>query len=187
MKIGIDIDDTITNSSIVVKEYAYKYDNDYNNRLVPNIDSIMRGFLEDEYVQKFYDEHSKDIGNAIEVKENAKEVIDKLRSEGNQVYIITARSNKFYGDAYAFTEGYLKRHNVNFDKLVTSQTYKLEYCKNEGIDLMIDDAIDTVESINKEGINSILFTSEINKDKETNVRRVNNWLELYEIIHNLNK
>ena len=39
--------------------------------------------------------------------------------------------------------------------------------------------------LNKEGIKSILFTSEINKDKETHVKRVSNWLELYDVIHNL--
>ena len=186
MKIGIDIDDTITDSSKVVKEFAYKYDNDYSNRLVNNINSIMRGFLEDEYVQKFYDEHSRDIGNAIEVKENVKEVIDKLRSEGNKIYIITARSDKFYGDAQAFTAEYLDRHNIKYDKLVTSQTYKVEYCKNEGIDLMIDDAVDTVENMNKEGIKSYLFTSDINKDIDTSSQRIDNWLDLYEIIHNTN-
>jgi uncharacterized HAD superfamily protein len=32
----------------------------------------------------------------------------------------------------------------------------------------------------------LLFTTEINKDIKTNIIRVNNWLEIYEIITNIN-
>ncbi len=185
MTIGIDIDDTITNSTQKVKEYLEKYDSDYGNQLLNNLEEIIRGFLIDDMTKKFFNDFAETMGNEIEVKENAREVIDKLRSEGNRIIIVTARSNNFYKDAQKFCEEYLKRNNINYDKLITSQTYKIECCRNENIDLMIDDAIDTVENLNKEGIKSILFNSDINKSKETNVKRVNDWLEVYYYIHNL--
>ena len=184
MRIGIDIDDTITNSTKVVKEYVHKYDSYYSNshKLIDGLEDIIRGFLNDDDIQRFFKDHAKEIGNDIEIKENAKEIIDKLRNEGNEIYIITARSDKFYDNSQQFCEEYLKNHNINYDKLITHQTYKIETCRNEHIDLMIDDAIDTVENLQKEGIKSILFNSEINKDKQTNVKRVNNWLEVYDYI-----
>ena len=187
MRIGIDIDDTITNSTKVVKKYIEKYDSVYCNdkHLINNLNSIIRGFLADEDTKRFFKDHSKEMGMEIEVKEHAKEIIDKLKEEGNQIYIITARSDKFYDNAQEFCEEYLKYNNINYDKLITAQTYKLEACKKEKIDLMIDDAVDTVESISKEGIKTILFNSETNKDKKTNIKRVSNWLELYNEIHNL--
>ena len=188
MKIGIDIDDTITESGKVIKEFCYKYDKDYsdNNLLINSINDIMRGFLKDDIVKQFFNDHCVEICNTIELKDNVKEVIDKLRNEGNKIYLITARSDKFYGDARYHTSKYLENKNINYDVLSTGQTFKVEYCKQEGIDLMIDDAIDTVENMKENGINSLLFTSEINKDKETSVKRVNNWLEVYDIIHNMN-
>ncbi len=187
MNIGIDIDDTITNSSEVVKEYCYKYDSAYctDNRLIKSFERIIRGFLDDDVVKRFFNDHARNIGNDIKIKENAKEVIDKLRSKGNKIFIITARSDKFYENAQKFCEEYLKRNNINYDKLITGQTFKIETCKNEKIDLMIDDAIDTCEELAREGIKTILFNSEININKETSVKRVDNWNQLYNEIQNL--
>ena len=187
MRIGIDIDDTITNSTEVVKEYINKYDSLYcdDNRLKNKINEIVRGTFADEIVRKFFRDYSLEMGNKIKVKDNAKEIIDKLKNEGNEIYIITARSDLFYDDAQKFCEEYLKNNEIYFDKLITAQTYKVECCKNEKIDLMIDDAVDTVENLNKENIKAILFNSELNIDKNTNVKRVNNWLELYNAINNM--
>ena len=44
MNIGIDIDDTITNSTEVIREYVIKYDTEYSNskELVNNLDKIVR-------------------------------------------------------------------------------------------------------------------------------------------------
>ena len=50
---------------------------------------------------------------------------------------------------------------------------------------MIDDAIDTCEDTKKRGIKSLVFNSEINKDRDTSCDRVNDWIELYNYIHNL--
>ncbi len=187
MNIGIDIDDTITNSSEVIKEYCYKYDSIYcnDNRLIKNFENIIRGFLDDEITKKFFNDHAVEMGNKIKIKDGAKEIIDKLRSEGNKIFIITARSDKFYEDAQKFCEEYLENNNINYDKLITHQTYKIETCKNENIDLMIDDAIDTCEQLSKEGIKVILFNSDINRNKETQVKRVDNWYQLYDEIQNL--
>ena len=184
MRIGIDIDETMTNSTDKVKEYLIKYDSYYSNdyKLINGLETIIRGFLDGEEVKAFFRDHAKEIGNEIELKENVKEVIDRLRQDGHKIVIITARSDKYYDDVQTYCEEYLKRHNINYDKLITHQTYKIETCKREKIDLMIDDAIDTVEDLQKEGIKTILFTSEINKDKETSVKRVNNWKELYDYI-----
>ena len=187
MKIGIDIDDTLTDSTTVVREYVKKYDKDYcdDQRLVNSVEKIIRGFIGDEIIDKFFSEKSIEMSSKVQIRENAKEVIDKLRSEGNQIYIITARSDNYYKNAQEFCKNYLKEHNINYDKLIVGQMYKIETCINEGIDLMIDDAVDTCEALNKKGIKSILFTSELNKDKNTDCNRVSNWLELYDYINNM--
>ena len=141
MNIAIDIDDTLTSSTEVISDYIRKYDSVYcdDGHLINNLESIIRGFLIDEETKRFFNDYAQEMGNAIQIKDGAKEVIDKLRSEGNKVIIITARSDNFYDNAQKFCEEYLKRNNINYDKLITQQTYKIEACKRENIDLMIDD------------------------------------------------
>ena len=159
MRIGIDIDDTMTDSTKVVREYINRYDECYcdDGHLINNLESIIRGFLADEATKNFFQDHSLEMGFDIKLKDNVKYIIDKLKEEGNEIYIITARSNKFYKDAQGFCEEYLKKYDINYDKLITGETFKVDTCKRENIDLMIDDAVDTVENVNKEGIKSILF------------------------------
>ena len=50
MRIGIDIDDTTTNSTKTVREYIEKYGNNYcdDNYMIKNIDIILRGFFEND-------------------------------------------------------------------------------------------------------------------------------------------
>ncbi len=50
---------------------------------------------------------------------------------------------------------------------------------------MIDDAIDTCEDVRKLGMNSLVFNSEINKDRNTICDRVSSSKEIYNYIHNM--
>ncbi len=43
---------------------------------------------------------------------------------------------------------------------------------------MIDDSVEHCEDVKNIGIESIVFTSEVNKNISATVERVNNWLEL---------
>ena len=187
MNIGIDIDDTLTDSCPVLKSYLEKYDSVYCNdgHMIKNIADIICGHYVDDAVTQFYLDNGKQMANEIKIKKDAKEILDKLLSEGNKITIITARSSKFFADTQAFNEAYLKTNNINYTKLLTSQDNKLETCLKENIDIMIDDSIKTCERLQNEGIKSLVFTSELNKDKETNCNRVGSWLELYNYIHNM--
>ena len=178
--IGIDIDDTITNSNRVVRYYISKYSHD--KELKKNVEGIIRGSYVSDGTKKFYKKHSEIIGNQIKVKKNAREMINKLHDEGHKIIIVTARNNDYYNDAYKFSYEYLTRNGIVFDKLITDQVYKKETCKKEKIDIMIDDAIDTVDSTQEIGIKSILFDSSINKNKKTKAKRLNNWIAVYKYI-----
>ncbi len=179
--IGIDIDDTITNSTKVVRKYINKYSND--DDLKNNIEGIIRGTYISESSKSFYKKNSKIIGNNIKVKKHAKEVIQKLHDDGHTIIIVTARNNNYYDDAYQFSHEYLTKNGIVFDKLFTDQAYKTQLCLDEKVDIMIDDAIDTADSMHELGIKSILFSSSINKGKKTKAKRLNNWLQVYKYIN----
>ena len=54
MKIGIDIDDTITETSEYLKVLISKYDKEYSHELSLSIEKIMRGILDTPKLQKLY-------------------------------------------------------------------------------------------------------------------------------------
>ena len=180
LTIGIDIDDTITNSTRVVRKYINKYSN--SEELKNNIEGIIRGIYVSEESKVFYKKYSKQIGNNIKVKKNAKEIINKLYDEGYRILIVTARNNNYYDDAYGFSCDYLKRNGIKFHELFVDNAYKLKLCKEEKIDILIDDSVDIVNELYDNNINSLLFTSSINKNKKSKSKRVNNWLQVYDYI-----
>jgi uncharacterized HAD superfamily protein len=185
-KIGIDIDDTITDSSSLVKEYVEKYDEYYSDcHILKNrMQDIMRGFFNHEAIVKFYLDHGREISRNVEVRPDAKEVIEKLKSEGHEIIIITARTNKYYKNAKRFCKNYLDKHNIPYDKLLTGQVYKVNACVEEGIDIMVDDGVDTCDDLNRNGIKALLYSTEVNKDMKTISPRVYSWKETYQKINN---
>ena len=185
-KIGIDIDDTITDSSSLIKEYVEKYDGDYSDEqiLKNRMQDIIRGFFNHEAIVKFFLEHAREIARNVKVRPDAKEMIEKLKSEGHEIIIITARTNKYYKNAKRFCRNYLDKHKIPYDKVLTGQIYKINACVEEEIDIMIDDGVDTCDDLNRNGIKALLYSTEVNKDIKTISPRVYTWKETYEKINN---
>ena len=79
-RIAIDIDDTLTDSSKVVREYALLYDSKYSNEkiLINRLDTILRGFFDHEAIVNFYLDYGIEMSNKAQVKPDACKVIDKL-------------------------------------------------------------------------------------------------------------
>lgn len=184
-RIGIDIDDTITDSTSSIKKAVKKYENQYSNDYIlsEKIENIVRGFFDHEVIIKFFLEHGKEIASNAKLRPDVKEIIKKLKEDGHEIIFITARSNEYYTDATKFCENYLNNHQVIFDKVITGQTFKIETCKKENIDIMIDDGVDTCADLNKAGIKALLYSTEINENKNTISQRVYSWKETYEQIN----
>ena len=183
--IGIDIDDTITNSNKVIRHYINKFSND--DELKNNVEGIIRGNYVSDGTKKFYKKNSEKIGNAIKIKKHAREIIKQLHDDGHKIIIVTARDNNYYDDAYKFSYEYLTKNGIVFDKLFTAQTYKTKLCIREKVDIMIDDSVDIVDDTQSVGIKSILFDSSINKNKKSKAKRLNNWIEVYKYINKTKK
>ena len=59
----------------------------------------------------------------------ARETINALRREGYLVYIITARVEKFFGNAKLFTKRWLRKNHIKYDKLFVSVKDKASLCQ----------------------------------------------------------
>ena len=182
MKIGIDIDDTITNTCEFMTEYVSSYfgvTKEYltqNNIYYFNLPLEFKDKEKDFYLFIF---ESKLLN--IPVKENAKEVINKLKEEGNEIIIITARENDVYNNPFISTKEQLEYYGINYDKLICTKE-KRKACVEENIDVFIDDSMRNVNSVKDVVKNVYLFTSPYNKKFYVSFKRIDNWIQFYELL-----
>ena len=98
MRIGIDIDDVITNTSEIIEEFVDKSSN--KDKLKMHMKDIMKGTPKDPEVIKFCMDIYLKVFKKVKVKDNAEKVIIDLLDDGHEVYLITAR-----GDRVEFFKG----------------------------------------------------------------------------------
>ena len=183
MKIGIDIDDVITNTSEIIEEYVVKDNN--REKLQEHMKEIMKGTPSDPEVIKFCMKNYLRAFKNVKAKDNASSVIQNLFDIGNEIYLITARGDniEFFKGSEEVTKKFLENNNIKYTKIIFNAINKAQICLDNEIDIMIDDSIEHCEEVKNAGIRSIVFTSSVNKTTYTILERVNNWLEL-EIILN---
>ena len=185
MRIGIDIDDVITDTSSSIRKYIDKSEN--KSHIYNHIEEVMRGEMPTQEIKNFYKDNSINIFRDAEVKENASNVIKKLIDDGNEVFIITSRGEVKFGGSEKLTLEYLKSHNINYTKIIFNCFEKASVCKENGIDLMIDDSVKFCVDIANKDMKSILFTSVVNQNEVVKVPRVNSWLELQKEIEKIDE
>ena len=181
MRIGIDIDDTIVNTSEMCINYVKKLDKKYGE----NIKDIITDNIKNPVVTLFYDNYLYDVIAHAKLKEDAVKVINELYRD-NEIYFITARSERFIKDVDNMTKNLLDSYNIKYNKIITGAGKKAELCVENNIDLLIDDSIKHCTNLSIIGIDTLLFNSINNKDIETNLKRVYNWNEVYDYV-NLHK
>ena len=155
MRIGIDLDDTICRTTEIVHDRIEKY---ASKRHLNPLD-----VMNDEYLkQEFFDIYLEDIYTNVEIKRNVREVMKRLRSKGNKIYIISSRNNhssKKVNDVEKITREWLKKNNVVVDELILSVSgdKKVSACRKHQIDLMIDDNPYNYKKIIATGTDCLLF------------------------------
>lgn len=185
MRIGIDVDDTITNSYDVIFDLIGKVYNKDSNKLKEdgvNYSDVMEDHVNFPNYDKFVSDNFDKIIPNVPLKENAKDIINKLHDDGHQIIIMTARNDKEYSNPYMTTYLYLVKHDIMFDKIFVNMKDKGSLCKEQKIDIFIDDSVTNCKSAINNGINTYLFDSTFNKENN-DIRRVYNWNDVYKIIN----
>lgn len=194
MKIGIDIDNTLTEIQEELNKAAFEYaislgkkiDN-YDNPIEDiknNGDTYRKKFqFTYEELKYFLKDIQENITNNASPRANAKEVIDKLKKDGNEIYIITARDSEFHDDPYKYSKDWLDKNKIYYDKLIVNAREKSYVCKNEKIDLFIDDQLNNCLSVQNAGIQTIMITDKTyNYDK---IKQLKDWNEIYNYINEM--
>ncbi len=191
MKIGLDIDGVILNSENEIRLKAELYDLlELKGKGVAHSNEFLEGDRYDwskEELDTFREKYFLGISNNSYPMPGAKQVIDMLRKDGHKLVIITARGITIKEMKQAAINKF-KEYNLEFDQYFWAEENKLDICKKENIEVMIDDKASICKSTSENKIKTLYFR-DVNREKlEENdyLKEVNNWGEIYRYIYNLN-
>lgn len=196
MVIGIDIDDTTVVTVESMVKYGDKYDTEVLNREAKK-DNL--GKIKDRYYMKalygwteeekfaFFDMYYKNVLEECYPLPNASEIINKLKQEGNEIIFITARLTNIKNcETENITKETFRKYNIPYDKLIMNVDDKLKFCKENGVEVFIEDSYETCKSLQENGIKAYLMTTKMNRNiVDEKIERVSSWNEVYEKITNL--
>lgn len=189
MNIGIDIDNTITYTRELILDYVQTFDRDNNLGTQVNLNqySLEKSLMwETDVLNRFLRTYLGDIYKYVSPKPNALEVIRDLHRD-HSVILITSRNQRDQ-TIQTTTLEWLSRHQVAYDSLVMNNTEnmhhfsKLEACRENNIDVMIEDHHDLSLELSHI-IPVIMFDYPYNAHLDVkNIARVKDWLEVKTII-----
>lgn len=185
MRIGIDIDNTITRTTKTIMRYADIFARQNRLNAEPNYNEY---YIEDalgwpkHMVEQFMEQHLLNIYCEVEPKCRATEVLREL-SERHSLVLITSR-NRFFPGIEEATRDWLVRYGIPYDLLVMNATdnmhhfSKVQACMDNMVEVMIEDHHDLALELSHI-MPVILFSYPYNQHiKSSNIKRVNNWNEV---------
>jgi len=190
MKIGIDIDGVILDSEKEFRIQAELYDVIKLNRnsIADNKELKVQARYNwnEQELYDFVNQEFIKVSKECNFMPGALEVIEMLKKEGHELIIITARG-QIIKEMQPVAEERFKEKNLVFDKYYWAIEDKLEICKQENIDVMIDDFYKTCKQTSDNKIRTLYFREYPNYELEENdyLKEVHNWGEIYRYIHDM--
>ena len=195
MNIGIDIDDTISETFEILLPYAQKYTIEELKRDVAidfNKKCVNHYYIEEMFNWSkaesisFWEEYIKEILENVNVKTFAQNTIKNLKEKGNNIYLITARWNTPKNNVEETTIKWLEDNNIVYDKLFTNAeaNRKVQIVEENNIDIFIDDSYENCRDVSKK-TNAKVFMMNTRVNEKfllQNIKRVYSWSEIEHLI-----
>ena len=187
MKIGIDIDGVILDYERVLKTYGDLYDfiELKKNGIIHRNEHYLRNRYDwtEEERMNFVNKYFLKLSKKTQLIPGAKDVIDMLHKENNELIVISARGGMIEEMKDVAIDKF-NEEGLSFDKYYWKQDDKLEVAQQENIDFMIDDSYDVCKKLSENRIKTIYFRDKEMKKLEQNeyVKEVSNWGEIYRYI-----
>lgn len=152
MRIGIDIDGTLTTMDIIVNIFNRETGKELTTEdlTVYNVGKCYG--LNSDAAKNIWKNHSEEIFNrhlCIWDVEDFLEYWEKYKTskkEKNDIYIVTARDEKFRG----VTENWLKRNGIKYTELLMGYDPKINAVRENFLDVMVDDKADNIQEIDRD-------------------------------------
>lgn len=192
MRIGVDIDNVISNFDDVLLRAYKEHDKTLRNKGIINNKEVVRKKFDwsEEEEKSFYKNNLEKIAESFEPVFGASKYIKLLRSAGHEIYIISGRDNGEYSDPWKMTENWLKKYDIEYDELILTNAYntheKTDICLKNNIKILIDDSKRICMDAYYFGVDALLMDMPHNRDNKY-LTRVHNWKEIYDFVINYRK
>ena len=180
MRLGIDLDDTITDSSDVYVKYARKYNKEksISHKININVMNQKIAFGWDEKnKEEFNNLYLSKILMEANPNEEAKKVLKKIHDNGHQIIIMTARNTREVKNVKELTKEWLSINNILYDEIIFDCKEKGEVALKYKIDVFIDNDINSCISVyDKLKIPVFLYATRYNQsEKAIGVYKFSEW------------
>ena len=182
-KIGIDLDGVVFDSEAAFRVYEEIFAIENLNKKIINIEEPKYQGRYDwtkEEQDKFNKKYLLKASQESHLMSGFLPVYKRLKEFGFEMIVITARGG-FFEEMKDDAIRLLNENNIVFDKYYWKIDDKLEICKKENIDIMIDDDYRIINKISNANIKTLYFrAANLKKLDETNyIHEVNNWGDIY--------
>ena len=196
MNIGIDIDGVLTDIEKFMIDYGTKFcleeGLEINIKQIDYSELITFNWTQ-EQADRFWERYFTGYVLNEPHRKFAPDVINKLRKQGNKIYIITARdeyglSKEYYGKIQQLTKEWLGKQNITYDKLIFAKDEeKILQCLENNIDIMIEDSPRNINDISRK-VKVIKYDCQYNKNVEgPNIITAYGWWHIYDVVNKLNE
>ena len=184
MKIGIDLDGVVIDSETTFRTYEEIFDmdvlkgNNLINREEPKFQA--RYNWNEEQEKEFIEKYFIKVARESNLMSGFIGVYNLLKSQGHEFVVITARGGlveELKDEAIRL----LDENNIKFDKYYWKISDKLEICKKENVDIMIDDDWRIIKNLSDNSIKTLYFrdTNLMKLEENEYIKEVNNWGDIY--------
>ena len=187
MKIGIDLDGVVIDSETTFRTYEEIFDIDIlkGNHLIHKEEPKFQARYnwteeqEKEFIEKYFLRISKESN----LMSGFKRVYHLLKEQGHEFIVITARGGyieEMKNDAIRL----LEENAIKFDQYYWKVKDKVEICKKEKIEIMIDDDWRIIKNLVENQVRTLYFrdTNLVKLEESKYLKEVNNWGDIYRVI-----
>lgn len=193
MNIGIDIDDTISDTYETQFNVAQYYTINELKRdgKIKKLNNLTTHFYNkylhswtDEEEKDFFTKYYKETLEKIRPKMYAKEIIDTLKQEGHKIYVVTARFDWADVNANDVTKKWLEKYEIQYDELITNAQDKAKIAKEYNINIFFDDSFENCKKVSEIGVRTYLMDSRVNRgiNEDEKIQRIYSWPHFYQKI-----
>lgn len=187
MKIGIDLDGVVIDSETTFRTYEEIFDIDIlkGNNLINKEEPKFQARYNwtDEQEKEFIEKYFLKVSKESNLMSGFIVIYNLLKEQGHEFVVITARGG-FIKEMKDDAIRLLDENNIKFDKYYWKVKDKLEICKKEKIDIMIDDDWKIIKRLADNKVKTLYFrdTNLMKLEESEYVKEVNNWGDIYRYI-----
>ena len=190
MNIGLDIDDTLTNSHENRLAYGQKFD--YEKLSGKNLinpygrDTIeIFNWSEKNDFRLWFEEGLYEAEKNYPPRPFAKQVINDLWQDGHKIFIISSRNKVWFHEPYEESKEWLEKNEIKYDQLFVEVEDKAKLCKELDIDVFMDDEPLKCLEVANVGVKTFIYDNIFNKDfRDVRIKHIYTWIQFYHEIKN---